>query len=154
MYDPVICLDAEIAPSTRAGCPKRATEKQLCGAFQTSCVSGLAVRRVRAYARFKRGGGRMSKSYLVVCALLAGYYSLSVAEAADRAVPRTTQSVRRCGCCGCLHVFYDYHRELRATYGAGMDPRNYDQTEPHYYFGPVRAYPQYWSDRNGYELHY
>jgi hypothetical protein len=103
---------------------------------------------------FQMGGGRMSKSYLVVCALLAGYYSLSVAEAADRAVPRTTQSVRQCGCCGCLHVFYDHHRELRATYGAGIDPRNYDQTEPHYYFGPVRAYPQYWSDRNDYEFHY
>jgi hypothetical protein len=48
------------------------------------------------------------------------------------------------GPCGCLHVSYVYHRELRTTYGTGFDPRNFDQTEPHYYFGPVRAYPRYW----------
>jgi hypothetical protein len=96
----------------------------------------------------------MSKSYLVICALLSGYCSLSVTQAADRAVARAVHGVRQCGCCGCLHAFYDYHRELRSTYGTGMDPRNYDQTEPHYHFGSVRAYPQYWSDRNGYEFHY
>jgi hypothetical protein len=50
------------------------------------------------------------------------------------------------GLCGCLHVGYVYHRELRTTYGSGFDPRNFDQTEPHYYFGPVRAYPRYWVD--------
>ena len=41
------------------------------------------------------------------------------------------------GPCGCLHVSYVYHRELRTTYGTGFDPRNFDRTEPHYYFGPV-----------------
>jgi hypothetical protein len=51
-----------------------------------------------------------------------------------------------CGPCGCLHVSYEYHRELRSTYGLGFDPRNYDQTEPHYFWGPVRAYPRYWCD--------
>jgi hypothetical protein len=35
---------------------------------------------------------------------------------------------------------------LRSTYGSGFDPRNFDQTEPYYYFGRVRAYPQYWVD--------
>jgi len=51
-----------------------------------------------------------------------------------------------CGPCGCLSVTYVYHSELRSTYGLSFDPRNYDQTEPHYYFGPVRAYPRYFVD--------
>jgi hypothetical protein len=37
-----------------------------------------------------------------------------------------------------------YRRELRSTYGLNFDPRNFDQTEPHYYFGQVQAYPRYW----------
>ena len=48
-----------------------------------------------------------------------------------------------CGLCGCLRVSYVYHRELRSTYGLSFDPRNFDQTEPYYHFGPVRAYPRY-----------
>jgi hypothetical protein len=96
----------------------------------------------------------MSRTFLFVCGLLCSYSAVGGARAADRVPPRAIYGVRQCGCCGCLHVFYDYHRELRATYGTGMDPRNYDQTEPHYHFGSVRAYPQYWSDRNGYEFHY
>jgi hypothetical protein len=51
-----------------------------------------------------------------------------------------------CGPCGCLHVSYVYHRELRSTYGLTFDPRNFDQTEPYYHFGRVRAYPRYWVD--------
>jgi hypothetical protein len=50
------------------------------------------------------------------------------------------------GPCGCLRVSYVYHRELRSTYGLSFDPRNFDQTEPHYYFGALRAYPRYWVD--------
>lgn len=53
---------------------------------------------------------------------------------------------RRCGPCGCLRVTYVYHRELKSTYGLSYDPRNYDQTEPHYYLGPVHAYPRYFVD--------
>lgn len=53
-----------------------------------------------------------------------------------------------CGPCGCLHVSYVRHRELRSTYGIGFDPRNYDQTEPHYFLGPMRAYPRYWVAAN------
>jgi hypothetical protein len=49
-----------------------------------------------------------------------------------------------CGPCGCLHVSYDHHRELRSTYGVSFDPRNFDQTQPYYFLGPVRAYPRYW----------
>jgi hypothetical protein len=78
-----------------------------------------------------------------------------VAYAADRelAIRGSLPPRAWCGCCGCLHTFYDYHRELRSTYGAHVDPRNYDQTEPHYYFGRLRAYPHYYSDR-GFEFHY
>jgi hypothetical protein len=39
-----------------------------------------------------------------------------------------------------------YHRTLESTYGLGFDPRNYNQTEPHYYFGRVRAFPRYFVD--------
>ena len=48
-----------------------------------------------------------------------------------------------CGPCGCLQVEYVYHRELRSTYGLSFDPRNFDTTEPYYYFGPVRRYPRF-----------
>lgn len=47
--------------------------------------------------------------------------------------------------CGCMSVTYVYHRELRYTYGAYFDPRSFDETEPHYYYGPVKAYPRYWT---------
>ena len=53
------------------------------------------------------------------------------------------------GPCGCLHVSYVFHRELRSTYGLRFDPRNFDQTEPYYHFGRVRAYPRYWVDAEG-----
>jgi hypothetical protein len=35
---------------------------------------------------------------------------------------------------------------LRSTYGIAFDPRNFDETQPYYYFGPVRAYPRFWCD--------
>jgi hypothetical protein len=50
---------------------------------------------------------------------------------------------RYCGPCGCLAVRYVYHRQLETTYGASFDPRNFDTTEPHYYFGPMHRYPRY-----------
>jgi hypothetical protein len=107
-----------------------------------------------AYAACQMGVGSMPKWFWLIFTLLCSCCGVSGAQAADRAVPRVVHSARQCGCCGCLHVFYDYHRELRSTYGVGMDPRNYDQTEPYYRSGAVRAYPQYWSDQNGYEFHY
>jgi hypothetical protein len=89
----------------------------------------------------------MSKSHwaLVAVTVLCSFGWLpGQVSAADRDLPRT-RAERYCGCCGCMNVFYDYHRELRSTYGTHLDPRNYDQTEPHYYFGKVRAYPHYWT---------
>ena len=59
---------------------------------------------------------------------------------------RHRQAAFWCGPCGCPRVSYDYHRELQSTYGLSFDPRNFDQTEPYYVFGPVRAYPRYWCD--------
>ena len=89
----------------------------------------------------------------VITTLLAGVLAAAgvslvsgSATAADSPIPVNRNSASRCGFCGCLHVSYDYHRELRSTYGIGFDPRNFDQTEPHYYFGPVKAYPRYWCD--------
>jgi hypothetical protein len=99
----------------------------------------------------------MSKLFLALVAAVTLCNVGLPAQAADRAVPRRVVAERywpACGCCGCLRVTYDRHRELRSTYGAHFDPRNYDQTEPHYYFGRVRAYPQYWTDLGGYEFHY
>ena len=62
--------------------------------------------------------------------------------------PRVAPAIY-CGCCGCLRVTFDYHRELRSTYGTRFDPRNFDQTEPYYYFGRVRPYPRFWVERDG-----
>ena len=62
--------------------------------------------------------------------------------------PAHVRQVAECGPCGCVHVTYDYHRELRSTYGVSFDPRNFDQTQPYYHFGPVRAYPRFWCDAN------
>jgi hypothetical protein len=45
--------------------------------------------------------------------------------------------------CGCMYVTYVHHRELKYTYGYHFDPRSFDQTEPHYYYGAVKAYPRY-----------
>jgi len=75
--------------------------------------------------------------------LLAGSHS---ARAADLGVPAPRVQAAECGPCGCVHVSYDYHRELRSTYGIAFDPRNFDQTQPYYYFGPVRAYPRFWCE--------
>jgi hypothetical protein len=68
--------------------------------------------------------------------------------AADLGLPTKAQPAEaaNCGPCGCLHVSYEYHREMEKTYGLDYDPRNYDQTQPHYYLGAVRAYPRYWCD--------
>jgi hypothetical protein len=72
--------------------------------------------------------------------------SFSALEAADLSIAPQAAPYRvraHCGPCGCLRVTYVYHRSLESTYGIGFDPRNYDQTEPHYYFGRLHAYPRY-----------
>ena len=94
----------------------------------------------------------MSKPLLAALLLAAatGLMGLpSSAMATELAVAPSTprvHQVEECGPCGCVHVSYDYHRELRSTYGVAFDPRNFDQTQPYYYFGPVRAYPRFWCD--------
>jgi hypothetical protein len=91
----------------------------------------------------------MSKSMRVIGSVagaifLASAGSLWAADLPSRVAPNEVRVAPDCGPCGCLAVVYDYHRELRSTYGADYDPRNYDTTEPHYYFGPMRAYPRYY----------
>jgi hypothetical protein len=68
------------------------------------------------------------------------------ATAADLQVSPRSYQAADCGPCGCLHVTYDYHREVLTTYGLGFDPRNYDTTQPHYFLGATRAYPHYSCD--------
>jgi len=84
---------------------------------------------------------------LIAAFVLAATASLPAgsARAAELGVPGPDVQAE-CGPCGCVHVTYDYHRQLQSTYGLGFDPRNFDQTEPYYYLGPVRAYPRYWCD--------
>jgi hypothetical protein len=82
----------------------------------------------------------------LVLAATAGLLAGS-ARAAELGVPGPgVQAADECGPCGCVQVTYEDHRELRSTYGTAFDPRNFDQTQPYYYFGPVRAYPRYWCD--------
>jgi hypothetical protein len=89
-------------------------------------------------------------AFAVAMATAAGVSMVpSSAGAAELQVPvsvRHHHGTSWCGPCGCLHVSYDYHRELRSTYGLGFDPRNFDQTQPYYFVGPVRAYARYWCD--------
>jgi len=90
----------------------------------------------------------MSKpiSALIIGTAIGGLLSMvNCATAAELAVPPAPRLQHaECGPCGCVHVTYDYHRELRSTYGISFDPRNFDQTQPYYYFGRVRAYPRFW----------
>jgi hypothetical protein len=77
-----------------------------------------------------------------VLAATAGLLAGST-RAADLGVPGPGEQAAYCGPCGCLQVTYDYHPKLRSTYGLAFDPRNFDTTEPHFYYGPVRAWPHY-----------
>jgi hypothetical protein len=83
-----------------------------------------------------------------VCA--AGMAAASVSAVAAELLPAAVIHVRHQPIaawyepCGCLHVSYVFHRKLRYSYGLRFDPRNFDQTEPYYRFGPLRAYPRYW----------
>ena len=76
--------------------------------------------------------------------------TLGPAESADLSpsthAVRTHESFGACGHCGRLRVKYVVHRSLRSTYGAGFDPRNFDEAEPYYYPGARRRYVRYYSD--------
>jgi hypothetical protein len=68
------------------------------------------------------------------------------AKAADAAVllPSDHPSVFHYNdSCRCLHPRYHYHRELLFTYGSYSDPRSFDTQEPYFYYGRVKAYPDY-----------
>jgi len=80
---------------------------------------------------------------LVVLALFATSSAWSGAVAADRSIPRRSAEAYQQYDAGAPWSVYVYHRDLRQTYGTHFDPRNYDETEPHYYFGPVRRYVRY-----------
>jgi hypothetical protein len=85
---------------------------------------------------------------MCIAAILATLFG-SPAVAADLSVPPTVAPAGAqsyCGPCGCQGVAYVYHRSLESTYGLNFDPRNYDQTVPHYYFGRMRSYPRYFVD--------
>jgi hypothetical protein len=111
-----------------------------------------------AWLSFQRIEGDSLMSRLMTLALVLGAVTSAdlsaapISAAAAELLPPAVAHVRHqhtavwYGPCGCLHVSYVFHRELRTTYGLRFDPRNFDQTEPHYYFGAVRAYPRYWVD--------
>jgi len=86
----------------------------------------------------------MALGGIVSTVVLASTCSLGAAEllAPAQAAP----AYRDCGLCGCLSVTHVYHRDMQSTYGIGFDPRNYDQTEPHFYFGRMHSYPRYFVD--------
>jgi hypothetical protein len=92
----------------------------------------------------------MMSALLVGMVTATGVLAVPVSAVAAELLPSAVARVHHhraapyCGPCGCLHVSYVYHRELRSTYGLSFDPRNFDQTEPYYHFGPVRAHPRYW----------
>jgi hypothetical protein len=92
----------------------------------------------------------MRRSTLAIAGILALLVPISsVTGAAELSAPpvgRVTEAPADCGPCGCLQVTYVYHAQMQSTYGLGFDPRNYDQTEPHFYLGPIRPYPHYFVD--------
>ena len=94
----------------------------------------------------------MMSALLLGAATAAGVPAAPLSAVAAELLPSAVAHARHrhtaacCGPWGCLRLSYVFHRELRTTYGTGFDPRNFDQTEPHYYFGLVRAYPRYWVD--------
>jgi hypothetical protein len=93
----------------------------------------------------------MSRAILAL-AKAAGLIALSLSsvDAAELVPPVSTSQVQTdCDRCGCLSAAYDYHRELLSSYGLSFDPRSYDTTEPHFYFGRVRAYPRYFVEGAG-----
>jgi len=90
----------------------------------------------------------MPKLLLPTVMLCAAMFWATTAVAAELPLPAARSAARRayCGPCGCLQVTHVYHPELRSTYGLNFDPRNYDQTRPHFYLGRVRAYPRYFTE--------
>ncbi|MGB6731201.1 MAG: hypothetical protein WBE84_08580, partial [Xanthobacteraceae bacterium] len=111
----------------------------------------LAVATADYALRGQKGEPSMSKpklALMVGAMIVFGLPAVS-AFAADMQIPPAAKADRdaaACGPCGCLHVSWNRHRVLESTYGLAFDPRNFDQTEPYYYYGPMRAYPTFWCE--------
>jgi hypothetical protein len=90
----------------------------------------------------------MARLFSGLSAIVAlGLALLGTASAAEIFLPGRVAHADAVPDCRCpIHRTFVYHRELRSTYGTGFDPRNYDEAEPYYYFGPVRRYARYWQD--------
>jgi len=86
----------------------------------------------------------MALGGIVSAIIVASPCSLGAAELLAPA--QAARVYPNCGPCGCLSVAYVHHRDMQSTYGLGFDPRNYDQTEPRFYFGRMHAYPRYFVD--------
>jgi hypothetical protein len=143
-----VCLYEALAVDFHLGHP-------ICAVFSSTSkqlpdrTAWISVRRIE-------GDSLMSSpmiSVLVLAAVTAaGVPAAPVSTVAAELLPPTIAHVRHqhtaawYGPCGCPHVSYVFHRELRSTYGLSFDPRNFDQTEPYYHFGRLRAYPRYWVD--------
>ena len=82
---------------------------------------------------------------LVWAIVVVAPWSLQAADLRVQSGPYATAPAD-CGPCGCLSVEFVRHRSVEETYGISFDPRNYDMTEPHYYWGPMRRYPRYFVD--------
>jgi hypothetical protein len=113
------------------------------------CRSGNCCVELPVVGSNQNGCFSMNRPLLALMAA-AGLLALmlpSSLRAADLGIPSPQVAVpANCGPCGCLTETFVYHRQLETTYGLSYDPRNYDTTEPHYYFGPIRRYPRYFVD--------
>ena len=91
----------------------------------------------------------MTRIILVLAVVTLAFSAHSLRAAELKSAPGVTRAPwarPACGPCGCLGVAQVRHRSVESTYGLGFDPRNDDQTEPHYYLGPIRSYPRYFVD--------
>jgi hypothetical protein len=94
-----------------------------------------------------KSAGLLAIGTLLGMAVVAVGVMGAPAVAADLPVKAAPAEIgQQCGYCGCLHVNFDHHRGVESTYGLNFDPRNFDQTEPYFYLGRERVYPQYWVD--------
>ena len=82
---------------------------------------------------------------LIAIAVTCAVAAPSSARAADlpyrhRAAEEPAR--RMDGICPC-YTYTVRHKVLLSTYGTDLDPRNYDFTEPHYFFGGVKTFRRY-----------
>ena len=94
-----------------------------------------------------------SNFHLGMIVAVLGIATSLPASAADMVLPaRVAHQQIPCGRCGCLRVTWERHRVVEMTYGTNFDPRNFDQTEPYFYLGRMKAYPHYTVEADSGEL--